>query len=123
MIMFKSIYISIIFISFIIAIKSQDINYNGPNSQNSTLWEILAPWKTLTMIAFWTIIITVCVLYVICKYCCNGNVPRILRRGKYSNYNFVSVYSETEAEFNGQFTTDNDDEISDMPFDEISIIK
>lgn len=106
---------------------------NGEQKPTMTLWQLLAPWRQIGLICFWALIIGLCASIVITKYCLkNGkSLSRILKRGKYSKYNFVSVYSETEAEFGGQFggiITDNDDFDTDKlgqepVFDEISIIK
>mmetsp|Transcript_24341 Transcript_24341/g.21275 ORF Transcript_24341/g.21275 Transcript_24341/m.21275 type:complete len:145 (+) Transcript_24341:140-574(+) len=105
---------------------------NGEEKPTMTLWELLAPWRGIAMICFWALIIGICASIIIAKYCVKNapSLSRILKRGKYSKYNFVSVYSETEAEF-GQFggiVTDNDDFDTDKlgqdpVFDEISIIK
>lgn len=106
---------------------------NGNNKPSVTLWQIIEPWRGIAMICFWAIIIGICASVIITKYCLKHGRPlsRILKRGKYSNYNFVSVYSETEAEFAAQNfggLTDNDDFDTDKlghdpVFDEISIIK
>eukprot|EP01084_Bolivina_argentea_P001633 3011_1 len=80
---------------------------------NAGLWEALRPWRGIAMICFWSILIGICLSYIIVRYCCKQNghkIKKLLRRGKYSNYNFVSVYSETEAEQLGALYSATEDE-------------
>eukprot|EP00485_Elphidium_margaritaceum_P006670 CAMPEP_0202692910 /NCGR_PEP_ID=MMETSP1385-20130828/7172_1 /ASSEMBLY_ACC=CAM_ASM_000861 /TAXON_ID=933848 /ORGANISM="Elphidium margaritaceum" /LENGTH=131 /DNA_ID=CAMNT_0049348517 /DNA_START=90 /DNA_END=485 /DNA_ORIENTATION=- len=103
-----------------------------PDADPST-WQMLQPWRGMFVLSlFWLAIVAIVICFTCRCYSRNGrSLKEILlkrTRGKYSNYNFVSIYSETEAELGGPFAGATEDEYDSdnnpkQQFDEISIIK
>merc|ERR1712228_852076 len=102
-------------------IVPQDPNQGGQeiplHKIHQSLWETLKPWRGVAMLLFWVVLIGICGSISLCQWYCKksgagASMCRLLkRRDKYSDYNFVSVYSETEAEYALKFDGDTGDEL------------
>ena len=80
---------------------------------HKSYWDVLKPWRGSIMLFFWVALVAICGFASFWQYVkkTEGAISlcRLLQvRDKYSEYNFVSVYSETEADFGMKFNTDDE---------------